>query len=112
MAWPDSEHFRSPLDYHVDAQARLKWIVTGDGPALRSEADMRAIIDWIDHAVDEWLLDPDSFEGAMLLAMFDEVFTIASVHNGAAAFQLTEYGRARVDSMPNDLRRLTPDGIK
>lgn len=98
-------------ELRIAAQARLKWVVTGNGPAPRSEADMRAVIDWIDRAVDAWLLDPGGFEGSILQAMFDGLFTIGAIGD-EPTFELTEYGRARVDSMPHDLQRLTPEGIQ
>jgi hypothetical protein len=94
-------------EIRLAAQGKLKWVVTGNGPAPRPEADMRAIIDWIDRAVDASLLHPNGFEGSMLQALFDGVFTITTVRNGEPDFQLTEYGRSRVDSMPHDLKRLT-----
>jgi hypothetical protein len=96
-------------EIRIATQMRLKWVVTGNGPALRPEADMRAISEWIDRAVDAWLLDPESFEGSMLQAMFDGAFTIASIANGEPRFALTDYGRALGDSMPHDLRRLGVD---
>lgn len=100
-------------EHRIDAQQRLKWVVVGPGPAPRSEADMRAIVDWIDRAVEAWRVDPDGFDGAMLQAMFDGLFTVAAIRDdGALDFQLTADGRARVDSMPHDLSRLTRDGIQ
>lgn len=99
-------------ELRIDAQQRLKWVVVGHGPEPRSEADMRAIVDWIDRAVDAWLLNPDGFEGSMLHALFEGVFTIAAMHGDSPQFQLTDYGRARVDSMPHDMDRLSDEGIK
>ena len=99
-------------EIRVAMQAQLKWVVTGDGPTLRTESEMRAIIEWIDRAVDAWLLDPRGFEASMLEALRDRLFTIASIRNGEPQFVLTDYGRARVDTMPHDLMRITDDGIK
>jgi hypothetical protein len=89
----------------------LKWVVAGNGPELRSEADMRAIIEWIDRAVDAWLLNPDGFEGMMLQSLRDGLFMVESVENSEPRWRLTDYGRARVDSMPHDFERLTKNGI-
>lgn len=97
-------------EIRIAVQGKLTWIVTGSGSDPRPEAEMRAIIDWIDGAVDAWLLDPGG-EGAMLQALLDGLFTIASIDGGEPTFQLTDYGRARVDSMPHDVERFTRHGI-
>lgn len=99
-------------EIRIDMQTRLKWVVVGSGPAPRSEAEMRAIIAWIDRAVDAMLLDPDGFEGSMLRGLEDDLFTIPSVEDGEPTFSLTEKGRVQVDTMPHDPSRLTSAGIK
>jgi len=92
-------------------QEQLKWVVVGPASEPRSEADMRAIVEWIDRAVDSWLLDPNSFEGRMLDALLEGILSVAAVRDGELRFQLTEKGRAYVDSMPHDPRRLSTNGI-
>jgi hypothetical protein len=93
-------------------QFNLRRVVTGDGPSPRPDPEMRAIVEWIDSAVDAMLLDPDCFEGQMLRAMLDKMFTIESIEGGEPKFGLTDYGRARVDSMPHATTRITRDGIR
>ena len=73
---------------------------------------MRAIIEWIDRAVDATFIAPEGFEATMLQAMCDGMFTVGSVRDGELGFTLTAYGRAHTDSMPHDVNRLTKDGVK
>lgn len=99
-------------EIRISMQAKLVWVVTGSGQAPRPESEMRAIVEWIDRAVDAMLLNPDCFEAQMLQAMLDKMFTIESIAGGEPKFALTDYGRARVDSMPHDTNRITKDGIR
>jgi hypothetical protein len=107
-----TEMMASRDEIRIAMQFNLRRVVTGEGPSPRPEPEMRAIVEWIDKAVDAMLLDPDCFEGQMLRAMLDKMFTIESIEGGEPKFVLTEYGRAHVDSMPHDTSRITKDGIR
>lgn len=98
-------------EIRIAMQSALKWVVVGSGPQPRDEADMRAIIEWIDQAVDAMLIDPDCRDAAMLGALREGLFTITSIDGRGPVFQLTDYGRARVDSMPHDPQWLSRDGV-
>jgi hypothetical protein len=99
-------------EIHIAMQAALKWVVVGNGPTPRPELEMRAIVEWIDRAVDAMLLNPDSFEGQMLRALLSNMFTIESFDGNEPNFALTDYGRARVDSMPHNPSQITDSGVR
>lgn len=96
----------------LNTLARLAFVVAGKGPEIRPVADMRAINIWIEQAVDASLLDRNGFEASMLQALEEGTFEILAIgDDGEPRFSLTDYGRARVDSMPHNSERLTPHGV-
>ena len=96
----DKEVTRDEL--RVAVFVKLKWMVTGSGPEIRSEADMRAILNWIDKAIDalpvgdqtEW-----SFDASMLASvMGGDMEIVGAQAAGEVLFKVTAQGEQTATS--------------